>query len=110
MIHSEDASRDRVIMFWKNKRYTKDVKPTYTFAQLLGEIQTALNVKVQAGSFHPDTLLILLEGFIYTPIQPNVGGNYIIGGPAIPMVGAVGNNTGQVYYFPLKALVPRVEL
>jgi hypothetical protein len=98
-------------MIWDklHQRYNKRVK-VYTFAELAPQIQTALNAKVMQGLLGRDTGLTLIEGFVSTPIQANVGGSYQIGGPAVPMVAAVGNITNQVYYFPIKLLVPSVEL
>jgi|GEM_PF-795330 hypothetical protein len=97
-----------IMNLWRRLRYNERVN--YTFAELLGEIQASLDEKLQQGFFSPDTSLTVLEGFTYMPIQSSVGVAYQIGGPAVPVVGAVGNNTGKVYYFPLKVLVPRVEL
>ena len=48
----------------------------------------------------------LIDGFINQPIQQELSGNIIIGGPTIPMIAVVGNTSGRIYYFALKALIP----
>ena len=52
---------------------------------------------------------VLIEGFAMQSIQPQTEG-ISIGGNAIPMVIVVGNTTGRVYQFALKALLPDVTL
>jgi hypothetical protein len=42
-------------------------------------------------------------------IQDELGGIYI-GGKSIPVVMVVGNSTGRVYQFALKALLPEVQI
>lgn len=51
----------------------------------------------------------LIDGFINQPIYQEFSGNVIIGGPTIPMIAVVGNS-GRVYFFALKALLPNLEM
>ena len=37
-------------------------------------------------------------------------GAFVIGGPTIPMIAVVGNNSGRIYFFALKALLPDIEI
>lgn len=52
----------------------------------------------------------LVDGFVNQPVSSELSGSFIIGGPTIPLVMLVGNTTGRVYYFALKALLPRIEI
>lgn len=52
----------------------------------------------------------IVDGFVNQPIQNELSGSIMIGGPTIPMVMLVGNKTGRVYYFALKALLPDINI
>lgn len=51
----------------------------------------------------------LVNGFISQPIMKEVKGAFVIGGPTIPMIAVVGNNSGRIYFFALKALLPDID-
>ena len=51
----------------------------------------------------------LLDGFINQPIYSELTGNFVIGGPSIPMVALIGKTSSRVYFFALKALLPTLE-
>ncbi|HAU0185367.1 hypothetical protein SC810_00065 [Legionella pneumophila serogroup 1] len=70
-------------------------------------IQELNNKKVFWGINEP---VSLIDGFINQPIQQELSGNIVIGGPTIPMVAVVGNNSGRIYYFALKALLPSIGI
>lgn len=52
----------------------------------------------------------LLDGFFNIPFQPVLNGSINLGGPTIPAVAIVGNSTGLIHYFALKALLPDIEI
>ena len=52
----------------------------------------------------------IVDGFANQPFQKELSGSFKIGGNTIPMVMLVGNKTGRVYYFALKALLPDINL
>ncbi|MBU3668362.1 MAG: hypothetical protein FGM57_00155 [Candidatus Taylorbacteria bacterium] len=52
----------------------------------------------------------IIDGFVNQPIQNDLSGSFVIGGPTIPMVMLVGSHSGRVYYFALKALIPDINL
>lgn len=52
----------------------------------------------------------LIDGFIQQPIQQDISGAFVIGGPSIPMVAAVGNRSSRIYFFALKALIPDIQI
>ena len=52
----------------------------------------------------------LIRGFFMQPVQSSLSGGIVIGGPTIPVVGLVGNKSGQIYYYALKVLLPEIDL
>ena len=75
------------------------------FQTLKPQIVNALNIKFQNRDAFPGETsgFTLVDGFVMQSIQDQSGGIYI-GGKSVPMVMAVGNTTGKIYYFALKAL------
>ncbi len=49
--------------------------------------------------------LTLLDGFVNSPYTTTLSNDVILGGPFVPMVMLVGNDTGRIYFFAYKALV-----
>lgn len=47
----------------------------------------------------------LVDGFINNPLSRELTDSLIIGGPTVPMVLLVGEKTGRIYFFALKALL-----
>lgn len=77
------------------------------FEDVKEKIIKAIESKLpQAGLNEPVTLI---EGFINQPISMKLSKNFIIGGPSVPMVMVVGNNTGRIHFFALKPLIPDVD-
>lgn len=79
---------------------------TIQFEEVKESLLAALKKKAKLGGED----FTLLNGFILQGIQQRLSGNFTIGGPAIPLVAVVGNNTGQVHFFALKALLPDLDL
>ena len=52
----------------------------------------------------------IIDSFINQPIQSEISGNVIIGGPSLPMVMIIENATGRLEFFALKALLPDIQL
>lgn len=52
----------------------------------------------------------IINGFISQPVHNEMTGAFIIGGPTIPMIAVVGDNSGRMYFFALRALLPEIEL
>lgn len=74
-------------------------------------ISDAIQAKLQAGLILGENGFTLVEGFIMQPLSKEVSGNIIIGGqPTIPLVAIVGNTSGRMYYFALKALIPDLKI
>jgi hypothetical protein len=67
-------------------------------------------LKMPGGPFMGESGYTLIDGFFNQPFQKEMSSNFVIGGPALPMVAIVGNTTGRVYFFALKVLVPDIKL
>lgn len=48
----------------------------------------------------------LIDGFFNTPIYDELMDGLLIGAPTVPMIAILGNKTGRMYFFALKAIVP----
>ena len=81
---------------------------TKKFSDYKEKIIEALNDKVRQHGIQEPTSLV--DGFINQPIQKEFTGGLVIGGPAIPMVAVVGSNSGRIYFFALKVLLPDLEI
>jgi hypothetical protein len=77
------------------------------------KIRQALDVKAKTAPFAvTEGSFLLVDGFVPQQLQATIGreaGYQIGGGSTLPLVLAVGAKTGQVYYFPVKVLVPEIE-
>lgn len=67
-------------------------------------ITDAVQVKLRAAPVTGEDGFTLVDGFIMQPLSNEVSGNIVLGGPTIPLVAIVGNTSGRIYYFALKAL------
>ena len=47
----------------------------------------------------------LVDGFLNEPFSKELSNSFVVGGPTIPMVMLVGNESGKIYFFALKALI-----
>jgi len=77
------------------------------FENYKARILDALRAKGNLGILEPVTLV---DSFVNQPIQGELSGSLSIGGPAIPMIMLLGSNTGRIYYFALKAVLPDIKL
>ena len=72
------------------------------------DIMNAINNRGNAlGISEPVTLI---DGFGSLPVNKEVGGGTILGGPSIPTVMLIGNNSGRIYHLALKVLLPDIKL
>ena len=78
------------------------------FSKYKERITNALKQKQLNLGIHEPVSLV--DGFINQPIQQELSSNIVIGGPSIPMIAVVGNTSGRIYYFALKALIPEIGL
>ncbi len=70
--------------------------------QILEKLKEHLKTIPLNGNF------TLIDGFFNQPIQKELSGAIIIGGPTVPMVAIVENNTGQMHFLAVKILIPTI--
>ncbi|MBU0455855.1 MAG: hypothetical protein KKA99_03665 [Gammaproteobacteria bacterium] len=80
------------------------------FEELKPRITDAIQAKLRQTPVLGENGFTIVEGFIMQPISNEMSGNIIIGGPSIPLVAIVGNTSGRMYYFALKALLPDISI
>lgn len=98
-----------MIWYLRLPRYTEGMLiPNFPFSKYEKEIVEAVN-KLQADKyFHEaDKELVVNTSFIMAPSQENVGGPMIVG-QSLVSVAVISKDTGRVYYFALRFLVPKV--
>lgn len=85
------------------------MKPTKTikFSDIRQELINEL--KARATDINIDESLTLVEGFVNQPITMELSASFFIGGPTIPMIMVLGNKSGRIYLFALKALLKDIE-
>ena len=77
---------------------------TIKFEDYKEDITNAIQAKLQATPINGEAGFTLVEGFIIQPLNKELSGSTVLGGPSIPLVAIVGNTSGRMYYFALKAL------
>lgn len=80
------------------------------FLDIKDKLQSALKEKLENTPIHGEEGFTLIEGFMVTSILNEISNNIFIGGPNIPTVGIVGNTSGRIYTFALKAVLPNVPI
>lgn len=53
--------------------------------------------------------LSLVDGFFIMPLHPTCENFILVGASTVPMVVLFGENTGRIYHFALKAILPDWE-
>ena len=79
------------------------------FSEIKDELIKALNDKLQSNRLHISEKVTIVDGFINQPLSMELSGSFVIGGPAVPMIMLVGNESGRIYYFALKAVLPNYD-
>jgi hypothetical protein len=78
------------------------------FQDIKNDIIAQLKIHGQkTGITEPVTLV---DGFIRQPYNMELSSTFVIGGPTIPMIMLLGDETGQIYLFALKAILKNLEL
>ncbi len=89
-----DNATPKVIKF-------SDIKPT---------VVKALEEKIRNNKLHISESVTIVDGFVNQTLSTELSGSFVIGGPAVPMIMLIGDDSGRVYYFALKALLSDIEL
>ena len=80
------------------------------FSEIKAELVSALNKKLQSEKLHLSEKVTIIAGFINQPLSMELSGSFVIGGPAVPMIMLVGDDSGRIYYFALKAILPDIKI
>ncbi len=80
------------------------------FSEIKDRLVQALNLKLSRQVLHVNEKVTIVDGFVNQPLSMELSGSFVIGGPSVPLVMLVGNDSGQIYYFALKAILPDVQL
>ena len=85
-----------------NNQQPKKIK----FDEIKQDILSALQQKAETLG-EP---VSLIDGFVSSPFSTELSDSVILGGPTIPMVMLVGDNSGRLYFFALKAILKSIEI
>jgi hypothetical protein len=78
-------------------------KQKIKFDEIKDKVLSALHERAEIINIAESVTLV--EGFLNEPFSTELSTSIIIGGPTIPMVMLVGNESGKIYFFALKTLV-----
>lgn len=78
------------------------------FSEIKNELQLELEKRLKESPILGEAGFTLIDGFSNLSLQTELSNSVIVGGPSIPMVAIVGNTSGRVYTFALKAILPRL--
>lgn len=78
------------------------------FSEIKANLVNALNEKLKSNKLHLPEKVTIIDGFVNQPLSMELSGSFVIGGPAIPMIMLIGDESGRIYYFALKAILPEI--
>lgn len=80
------------------------------FSEIKEDLVKVLNEKIKNNKLHLSEKVTIVDGFVNQPLSMELSGSFIIGGPAVPMIMLVGDESGRIYYFALKAILPEIKI
>lgn len=80
------------------------------FSEIKDDILSALTNKMENNGLSLGERVSLIDGFVNQPLSLELSGSFVIGGPSIPMIMLVGEKSGRIYYFALKAILPEIKI
>lgn len=80
------------------------------FLDIKDRLLQALNFKIGQNMLHIKEQVTIVDGFVTQPLSMELSGSFVLGGPSVPAVMLVGNDSGRIYYFALKALLPDIQI
>jgi len=81
---------------------------TIKFSAIKTKLIEALNEKLKSDKLHIPEKVTIIDGFVNQPLSMELSGSFVIGGPAVPLIMLVGDDSGRIYYFALKAILPEI--
>jgi hypothetical protein len=80
------------------------------FSEIKTRLVEALTEKLKTNKLQLTEKVTIIDGFVNQPLSMELSGSFVIGGPTIPMIMLIGNESGRIYYFALKAILPDIEI
>lgn len=80
------------------------------FAHIRDELIISLKKKLKSMDTPDEDGFTLLEGFIELPLHDQIPKSIWLNKKCVFMIGLVGNKTGRMYTFPLKMILPDIEI
>lgn len=80
------------------------------FSDIKSKIEKALEEKLKENPINNESGFSLVEGFMISPAHSVLSKELIINSSTLPMVALVGDTSGRVYMFALKAILPEIEI
>jgi len=80
------------------------------FNDIKNDLVVSLNEKLRGNKLHLPEKVTIIDGFVNQPLSMELSGSFVIGGPAIPMIMLIGDESGRIYYFALKAILPNIGI
>lgn len=81
----------------------KEKSKLIKFEQVKDKILIELRERAEKINFSESVTLI--DGFFNEPFSKEMSDSFVLGGPTVPMIMLVGNDTGRIYFFALKAFI-----
>jgi len=83
----------------KNKKQDKIIN----FEEIRPRILAELDKRFESMGISESVSLV--DGFVSQPFTMELSSTYVIGGPIIPMIMLVGEDSGRIYFFALRAIL-----
>ena len=64
------------------------------FSEIKDELVKALNEKLQNNTLHISEKVTIIDGFVNQPLSMELSGAFVIGGPTVPLIMLVGDESG----------------
>lgn len=78
------------------------------FTDIKQDLLNVLNQKISTSAIKFSEKVNIIDGFLNQPLTFEISPSFVIGGPSIPMIILAGETTGQIHFFALKALLPKL--
>jgi len=81
------------------------------FSDIKSQLEKALQEKLSLSlDLNFEKGFALIDGFMMLSVHGEISNSLIVGGPNIPTIAIVGNTTGRIYTFALKAILPDIKI
>ena len=78
------------------------------FSDIKEQLSVALTNKIHYLNLSMQQIIIM-EGFANCPLSMELSDSIVIGGSKLPMIVVGHQQTGQIYFFALRSLLPNID-